>query len=66
MQTCVRRRWLVTGLVVSAVVTLIALAVFGYIKGSFTGAKPWQSAVQTALIGGVAAAVAFAIARLIA
>lgn len=55
-----------TGLVVSAVVTLIALAVFGYIKGSFTGAKPWQSAVQTALIGGVAAAVAFAIARLIA
>ena len=55
-----------TGLVVSAVVTLIALAVFGYIKGSFTGAKPWQSALQTALIGGVAAAVAFVIARLIA
>ncbi len=55
-----------TGLVVSAVVTLIALAVFGYIKGSFTGARPLRSALQTALIGGVAAAVAFVIARLIA
>lgn len=55
-----------TGLMVSAFVTLIALAVFGYIKGQFTGAKPWRSALQTALIGGVAAAVAFVIARLIA
>lgn len=55
-----------TGLMVSAFVTLIALAVFGYIKGQFTGARPWRSALQTALIGGVAAAVAFVIARLIA
>lgn len=51
---------------VSAFVTLIALAVFGYIKGQFTGVKPWRSALQTALIGGIAAAVAFVIARLIA
>ena len=50
---------------VSVVMTLIALAIFGYVKGTFTGAKPWLSAVQTVLIGGIAAAVAFAIARAI-
>lgn len=55
-----------TGLVISAVVTLIALAVFGYIKGRFTGTPPLRSGLQTALIGGIAAAVAFVIARLIA
>jgi VIT1/CCC1 family predicted Fe2+/Mn2+ transporter len=54
-----------TALVISVVVTLIALGIFGYIKGKFTGAKPLRSAIQTVLIGGVAAAVAFAIARLI-
>ena len=54
-----------TALTVSVVVTLLALTVFGYIKGHFTGAVPLRSAVQTALIGGVAAAVAFAIARVI-
>lgn len=55
-----------TALLVSVGVTLLALAIFGYIKGSFTGAPPLRSAVQTVLIGGVAAGVAFAIARLIA
>jgi vacuolar iron transporter family protein len=54
-----------TALSLSIVMTLIALFVFGYIKGTFTGAKPFVSAVQTVLIGGVAAAVAFAIARAI-
>lgn len=43
-------------------VTLLALLVFGYIKGRFTGARPWRSAWQTALIGGIAAAAAFLIA----
>ncbi len=52
-------------LTISIIITLIALGVFGYIKGIFTGAKPLRSALQTALIGGLAAAVAFAIARLI-
>jgi vacuolar iron transporter family protein len=50
---------------VSVVVTLMALFVFGYIKGRFTGARPFRSAIQTALIGGVAATVAFIIARAI-
>jgi vacuolar iron transporter family protein len=54
-----------TALIVSIVVTLIALTVFGYIKGHFTGSSPIKSAIQTALIGGLAAAVAFLIARAI-
>jgi VIT1/CCC1 family predicted Fe2+/Mn2+ transporter len=49
----------------SIVVTLAALAVFGFAKGQFTGAGRMRSAVQTVLIGGLAAGAAFAIARLI-
>ena len=55
-----------TALLTSVVVTLLALLVFGYIKGRFTGTKPIRSGLQTALIGGLAAAAAFLIARLIA
>ena len=47
---------------VSAVVTVVALAVFGYIKGRFTGAPPMRGAVQTVIIGGLAAAAACMIA----
>jgi VIT1/CCC1 family predicted Fe2+/Mn2+ transporter len=54
------------GLLISALVTLAALALFGFIKGQFTGAKPLRSALQTVLIGGLAAAAAFIIARAIA
>ena len=46
-------------------VTLIALAVFGFVKGSFTGAARLKSALQTASIGGLAAAAAFVLARAI-
>ncbi len=49
----------------SIVLTLSALLIFGYAKGRFTGVPPLRSAIQTALIGGIAAAVAFAIARAI-
>lgn len=49
----------------SVVFTLIALFLFGYVKGRFTGAKPIRSAIQTMLIGGIAAGAAFTIARLI-
>jgi VIT1/CCC1 family predicted Fe2+/Mn2+ transporter len=45
----------------SVIFTLCALAVFGYIKGHFTGTSQVRSAFQTVLIGGIAAAVAFAI-----
>jgi vacuolar iron transporter family protein len=54
-----------TALTVSAVTTLIALGGFGYIKGCFTGAPPFRSALQTVFIGGLAASVAFMIARAI-
>jgi VIT1/CCC1 family predicted Fe2+/Mn2+ transporter len=50
---------------VSAGVTLVALAAFGYVKGRFTGLAPVRSAIQTVLIGGIAASVAFMLARLI-
>jgi VIT1/CCC1 family predicted Fe2+/Mn2+ transporter len=54
-----------TALVFSVVFTLAALLIFGYVKGRFTGARPIRSALQTALIGGLAAAVAFGLAKLI-
>jgi vacuolar iron transporter family protein len=50
---------------VSVAVTLSSLFVFGAIKGHFTGLKPWRGGVQTVLVGGLAAAAAFFIARLI-
>jgi vacuolar iron transporter family protein len=52
-------------LVWSIVVTLIALGIFGYIKGRFTGSRPGRSAMQTVVIGGLAAGAAFLLARLI-
>jgi VIT1/CCC1 family predicted Fe2+/Mn2+ transporter len=51
---------------VSIGVTLLALLVFGYVKGRFTGKTPVRSALQTAVVGGLAAAAAFGIAKLIA
>ena len=52
-------------LTVSVAFTLLALFVFGYVKGHFTGARPFRSALQTVLVGGLAAAAAFGIARAI-
>lgn len=54
-----------TALIVSVIITLTALAVFGYVKGRFSGAPPLRSAIQTVVIGGLAAAAAFIIARAI-
>jgi VIT1/CCC1 family predicted Fe2+/Mn2+ transporter len=44
---------------------LLALLIFCFLKGHFTGTRPVRSALQTALIGSVAAGVAFGISRLI-
>ena len=52
-------------LLTSVAVTLVALLVFGYVKAGFTGALRVRGAVQTLATGGLAAAAAFAIARLI-
>jgi len=48
---------------VSVGVTLLALGIFGYIKGRFTGSHPLRAAIQTVLIGGLAAGAAFLIAK---
>jgi VIT1/CCC1 family predicted Fe2+/Mn2+ transporter len=53
-------------LVASVAVTLAALLVFGYIKGRFTTPRPARSAWQTTAVGGLAAAAAFLIARVVA
>jgi VIT1/CCC1 family predicted Fe2+/Mn2+ transporter len=52
-------------LIASVLITLVALLIFGYVKGRFTGAGPVKSALQTVLIGGLAAAAAFGIAKAI-
>jgi vacuolar iron transporter family protein len=51
---------------ISIAVTLVALFVFGYVKGQLTIARPWRSAFQTLFVGGAAGSAAFAIARWIA
>jgi len=51
------------GLWYSIGVTVVALFVFGYLKGRFTGIHPLKGAVQTTFIGGLAAATAFGLAR---
>lgn len=48
---------------ISVVITLIALAVFGGLKGRLLGSPVLRSGAQTVLIGGAAAAAAFALAR---
>ena len=55
-------RW---GLLFSVIVTLIALGIFGFVKGRFAGTRPGRSAMQTVVIGGVAAGAAFILARAI-
>lgn len=51
------------GLMGSVAVTLLALFIFGYIKGKFTTTYPFRSAWQTVFVGGLAAAAAFLIAK---
>jgi VIT1/CCC1 family predicted Fe2+/Mn2+ transporter len=52
-------------LMVSAVVTSIALLGFGWLKARVTGLPPLRGGLQTLLIGGVAAAVAYTVAKLV-
>jgi vacuolar iron transporter family protein len=54
---------LMQALQISVIVTGIALAVFGAVKGHFTGVNKFKSAFQTLLVGGLAAGAAFALAR---
>lgn len=52
-------------LLASVVLTLVALFVFGWVKGVFTVKRPIRSALQTLVVGGLAAGAAFGIATLI-
>jgi VIT1/CCC1 family predicted Fe2+/Mn2+ transporter len=54
-----------SALELSVIVTLFALALFGGIKGKVTGVPVFRGALQTTFIGGLAAAAAFGIARMI-
>ena len=54
-----------TGLWFSVGITLVALLIFGCVKGRFTGINPLRGGLQTVLTGGLAAAAAFALAKLI-
>jgi VIT1/CCC1 family predicted Fe2+/Mn2+ transporter len=54
-----------TALWISVIITFLALVLFGYVKGRFTGMAPFRSAFQTVLIGGLAAITAFGLARLL-
>jgi len=47
----------------SVVATVTALLAFGWFKGHFTGARPVTSALQTVLVGGLAALAAYGLAR---
>ena len=50
---------------ISIALTLAALLIFGGVKGQMTGVAPVRSALQTAIVGSLAATAAFAIARLV-
>lgn len=52
-------------LMASVAITLVALSLFGGIKGRLTGAGTLRSGLQTTLIGGLAAGVAYGLARLL-
>ena len=46
-------------------VTLVALFIFGYVKGRMTGISPLRGGLQTVIIGGLASAAAFGLAKAI-
>jgi vacuolar iron transporter family protein len=54
---------LYSALKISVAVTLAALFAFGYVKGRLTGISPWRGGVQTVVIGGLASAAAFGLAK---
>jgi len=52
-----------TGLSYSVGITLLALLVFGFIKGHYTGISPVRGGLQTVFTGGLAATAAYLLAR---
>ncbi|MFM6924184.1 MAG: VIT1/CCC1 transporter family protein [Ferruginibacter sp.] len=54
----------VDALKISVIATLICLFIFGYFKSKMTGVNPLMGALKVTLIGAVAAAAAFGVAKL--
>ena len=54
-----------TGLEISAGITLVCLFIFGYFKSKMTGVNPIAGGLRVMVIGAIAAGFAFAIARLL-
>jgi len=52
------------GLMISSVLTVICLFVFGYFKSKVTGQPPLKGAIKVTLIGIAAASAAFFVAKL--
>ena len=52
------------GLMISALLTIICLLIFGYFKSKATGQPPWKGALKVMAIGITAAAAAFLVAKL--
>lgn len=55
----------ITGLGISAIVTLICLFVFGWFKSKMTGIPPFTGALKVTMIGALAAGAAFGVAKLL-
>ncbi len=53
------------GLLISAIVTLLALFIFGYLKSKVTDQPPLKGAIRTMMVGALAAGAAYFIASLI-
>jgi vacuolar iron transporter family protein len=53
------------GLVYSSIITMICLIAFGLIKSKLTGQPLFKGALRVTIVGAIAAAAAFGIARLI-
>ena len=54
------------GLIYSSLITIVCLFFFGYYKSKATGQPPVQGALRTMLIGVIAAAAAYFVARIFA
>lgn len=54
----------IEGLKWSCVITVVCLFFFGFFKAKITQQNPWAGAIRTTIIGSIAAAAAFFIARL--
>ena len=53
-----------SGLIISSIITILCLMVFGYYKSKVTGQPPFRGAFRTMLIGLLAASAAYFVARL--